>query len=256
MKVEGNSYLANVIVKTNNPANANENTGDFANKMDQIMQSNERKIYGYKIHVTEPSKLSSKPDYSSMSDAEIYASIENEYKLKYGDDFQEWNILGLKPKDQEQSNILGRFKQDLAKYICGDPRSTNYQKIYEAARQATYGDMDEEEVRATIVKKYSHPGMTYREFMHMTHEMARVGVDNGLRDLSSLLVCSPKGKYVNDYNDNFINILDEPLDVMGLVKNANGMKFASHQFYSDFITKFIASQFNIRVGNDGYLLDK
>lgn len=255
MKVEGNSYLANVNIKTNNTANANENTSDFMSKMDQIIQSNERKIYGYKIHVTKPLKTSGKPDYSLLSDPEIYTSVENEYKQKYGDDFLEWDILGLKPKDQEQSNILGRFKEDLARYICGDPRSTNYQKIYDAARKATYGDMTEEEVRANINNKFVRPGMTYRTFMHMTYEMARVGVDMGLRDFSSLLVCSPKGKYVSNYNENFNSILDKPLDAMGLVKNANGMKFANHPFYSDFITKFIASQFNIRIGNDGYLLE-
>lgn len=227
--------------------NQKDNKG-FIEKMNQCsLPEQTNKKYSYTIRVEKPYI---EPNYTTMEDTEIYNAIVDEFKNKYGDNFLEHHILHISPTSYEQADIVSKFFLKLEQYL-GD----NYKSV---ARTAQYGDMTETEVRLEIAKKYNYSSMTLRDFMHMSYEMHCVGVDIGLWNLGESMWSSPNGKYFSGTqeakNENFSQMLDKPLNINAMMVNANGMKFANNPSCSNLLFDFLSNYFNLRIGNDGYLL--
>lgn len=206
----------------------------------------------YRIEVDQSYE---RPDYSTMSDGEIYNAVLDEYKYKYGDDFLERRILCLSPVSFAETTMYVRFRRELEKLIGGS------KEIQAAAREAAYGDMTQEEVRGAILQQYSQKPMTLRDFMHMSYEMSRVGVDVGTRQLASLMQSDPHPnrprplypKTQQEQNDYFMSIVDKPLDIASVTLHLDGIRFANAPSYSSLTTKFISNLFNNLTESNGYL---
>lgn len=254
MRIEGSSYIPSQSLGTVN-RNKDTITGNKASSfpdLDEYVHEDESVIYSnrtyYRIEVIQSYE---RPDYSTMSDSEIYNAVIDEFKYKYGDDFLENRILCMTPSSYEEANMYFKFRAELEKQI-GDSK-----KVRAVAREATYGNMTDEEIREAISQQYSQGTMTLRDFMHMSYEMQRVGVDVGTRQIAQLMHSDPNGRYMpggqQEKNDYSMSIMDEPLNKGAVIMNLNGMRFANNRWVSELTTQFITNLFNNQTERNGNL---
>ncbi len=194
-----------------------------------------------------------KPDYSSMTDIEIYDAVVSDYKAMYGEYFLERRIMGLMPRTYEEALIIMNFDKELEKQIGGGSKG-----VREVARKAAYGDLTDNEVRRIIIENYTKTTpMTLRSFMEMSYEMRRVGVDVGVREIAENLSSAPHGTYMpftpQERADYMEGIMNKPLDIKGLAMTTNGMRFANSNYYNSEASYFIANLFGIPINSNGYL---
>ncbi len=253
MRIESNSFISPQYTRaeTTKRETISNNTENTFPALDEYVHEDESCVYSnrtyYRIEVEQSYE---KPDYSTMSDSEIYNAVIDEFKYKYGDDFLENRILCMTPSSYEEANIYSKFRAELEKQI-GDSK-----KVRAVAREATYGDMTDEEIREAISQKYSQGTMTLRDFMHMSYEMQRVGVDVGTRQLAQLMHSDPNGRYMpggqQEKNDYSMSIMDKPLNKGAVIMNLNGMRFANNRWVSELTTQFITNLFNNQTERNGY----
>ena len=114
-------------------------------------------------------------DFTGMTNAEIYKAIYEKYQHCYGENFFEANAIEYLNMNIEHTygDILRRFDDELSS-IFGDAYSSKVQK---ARREALYGDMNDYEVRKTIMEKYMEDGsITLRNLFKALNEMDACGV--------------------------------------------------------------------------------
>ncbi len=252
MRIEGSYLMPSSAsektgeVKNTSPNNTVSSFSDFYEHISEDASAiYEKRVY-YRVEVAETYE---KPDYSTMSDNEIYNAVLDEYKHKYGDDFLEREKLCLSPVTYEESKIYFDFHLKLEKLLGGS------KQIRAAAREAAYGDMTDDEVREAIVKQYSQDSMTLRDFMYISYEMKRVGVDVGTWQLASLMQSDPEPnkprmishglnytpQTAQEKNDCFLSLVDKPLNTASLITHLNGMRFANTPAYSHLTDQFISN---------------
>ncbi len=162
----------------------------------------------------------------------------------------------MSPRTNAEADMYGNFILALEKQF-----GVSSVEISKAAREAAYGDMTQEEVRGAILQQYSQKPMTLRDFMYMSYEMSRVGVDVGTRQLASLMQSDPHPnrprplypKTQQEQNDYFMSIVDKPLDIASVTLHLDGIRFANAPSYSSLTTKFISNLFNNLTESNGYL---
>lgn len=250
MRIEG-SYLvpSRSSEKTSEAKNTSTDntTSSFADCYEHISEdasaTYENRVY-YRIEVADTYDI---PDYSAMTDSEKYNAVLDEYKHKYGENFLERKKLCLSPVTYEEATIYSDFHLKLEKLI------GRTKEIHAAARAADYGDMTDDEVREAIVKQYSQDPMTLRDFMYISYELQRVGVDVGTWQLASLMHSDPEPnnpravfnglnytpQTAQDRNDYFLILADKPLNTSSIMTHLNGMRFANTPAYSNLTSEFI-----------------
>jgi hypothetical protein len=119
-------------------------------------------------------KVSRDDDLKALSDTEIYKTIYEHYQECFGDDFLKSFALGV-PYPGNYYSVFRTFNDEMSEVFGGHKA---VQKVY---REAYFGDMNDEEIRKTIIENYPPKGArTYRDIMEMSYDMYRAGVDNGL----------------------------------------------------------------------------
>ncbi len=251
MRIEG-SYLvpSRSSEKTSEVKNTSTNNtissfGDYYEHINEEASATyENRVY-YRIEVADTYE---KPDYSTMNENEIYNAVLDEYKHKFGDDFLDRKKLCLSPVTYEEATIYSDFHLKLENLL-GGPK-----EVRAVAREATYGDMSDDEVREAIVEQYSQDTMTLRDFMYISYEMQRVGVDVGTGQLASLMQSDPEPnkpravlngfnytpQTAQDRNDSFLSLVDKPLNTSSIMTHLNGMSFANTPAYSPMTSSFIS----------------
>jgi hypothetical protein len=119
-------------------------------------------------------KVSRDDDLMALSDTEIYRTIYEHYQECFGDDFLKSFALGV-PYPGNYYSVFKTFNDEMSETFGGHKA---VQKVY---REAYFSDMNDEEIRKTIIENYPSKGArTYRDVMEMSYDMYRAGVDNGL----------------------------------------------------------------------------
>lgn len=122
-------------------------------------------------------KLTAEEDFTGMSAAEIYKAIYEKYQHCYGENFIEINAIPYtRPPHSEDfyGGIIDKFYNELETAV-GDCSERQ-----QARREALYGDMDDNDVRAAIIEKYAADGLTNADLYKITAEMDRCGVGGGI----------------------------------------------------------------------------
>lgn len=118
--------------------------------------------------------------FDGMSRAEKYAAIYEKYQYCYGENFLDATAIEyVDPPLSEDAylSVIHKFNKEIAK-VCGS--SAN---IPELRKKALYGDMSDDEIRQSIMDKYSADGtMSQRELFKAANEMDMCGIGGGMRN--------------------------------------------------------------------------
>ena len=149
-------------------------------------------------------------DYTGMSDAEIFMEIFNRYAEAFGDNFNMAPVSYLTAGPDVFTRIRSAFSKELVAAFGESPN-----RITQAFRVATYGNMSESDITAEILAKYP-PGnqMTLREYHQLVIELSDVGIGGNLGLMLSRLI---------DCDFEREGLLDQRMDLSRICKTYNSM---------------------------------
>lgn len=188
------------------------------------------------IAIGSPIRTEFEYDFSNMDDSEIYDAIYTRYLKEYGDGFLK-KIATFQPMTRQESEVERMFTEDLNKHLGNDTV-----RIERAAKKAKYGAKSDEEIRNQIASQYSTTEMTLNDFMLMTFEMSRVGLDNGARHLSWMMMYPDMQSIINsNSSSNYTNRLDMLLDRGHLRECLLSTRDCNEKYYTKELEEFIYS---------------
>ena len=121
-----------------------------------------------------------KLDFTGMTNQEKYLEIYEFFQHCYGENFLDAGAIGyVRPMQGDPyMGILDKFRSYVTN-VCGlskeYPENSNQRR--QLRKEALYGDMSDEEIRAEIRAKYPPAGeMTFRDLYKMTNEMDECGI--------------------------------------------------------------------------------
>ncbi|MGN1417030.1 MAG: hypothetical protein ACI4XF_09310 [Oscillospiraceae bacterium] len=119
--------------------------------------------------------------FENMSRAEKYKAIYEKYQHCYGNNFLDALAIDyVNPPTSEDRcmSVLIQFRKEVNE-ACG-----GYANVPKARRAALYGEMSDEEIRQSIMDKYSQDGgMTQRDLFKAANEMDLCGVGGGISNM-------------------------------------------------------------------------
>ena len=149
-----------------------EPTGD--EEVDRIMQLGydyRKSCYDY-TNSGDFAAMTAAEDFTGMTKAEIYKSIYEKYQHCYGENF--YDSIAISYFEQKYDPVFRQFEDEIYSALGDHYYSSTVQK---ARREALYGDMNDYEVRKTIMEKYMENGnITLRNLFKALNEMDACGV--------------------------------------------------------------------------------